>query len=253
MKEYYAGQGSGHDYYMGQGSGGNQEFYTGQDYSTGQGSSHDSAPVEDDSSIEEVVTPVKAKKVSKRYDSILSKWKNKVHPRIGAFCAIFDNVQRRNESGSCDLTVYQKACVEYAADKKAKTSETTSSSAQGGLNLNEDADGFKEEVRDVRPIGRDPAKKKASSFSRSEALSVAGGDLKNRELDIHGKTSWEASELQRHELEIKRKSLELKLRNKRDKDLRFYMKKIDGTLPPIQQKKLKEMKQEIKELYDLEF
>ncbi|GKG30145.1 hypothetical protein Tco_0420043, partial [Tanacetum coccineum] len=50
------------------------------------------------------------------YDSILSKWKNRVRPRIGAFCAIFDNVQRRNESGSCDLTVYQKACVEYVVE-----------------------------------------------------------------------------------------------------------------------------------------
>ncbi|GKB24391.1 hypothetical protein Tco_0863792 [Tanacetum coccineum] len=78
-------------------------------------------------------------------------------------------------------------------------------------------------------------------------------DLKNRELDIHEKASREAAELKRQELEIKRKTLELKLRNKRDKDLRFYMKKIDETLPPIQQEKLKEMKQEIKELYDLNF
>nr|GEW72006.1 hypothetical protein [Tanacetum cinerariifolium] len=179
------------------------------------------------------------------YDSILSKWKNKVRHRTGAFCAIFDNVQRRNESGSCDLTVYQKACVEYAANKKAKTSETTSSSAQGGLNLNEDADGFNEEPINERAASRIAEEKKKQQQSLI--------DLKNRELDIHGKASWEASELQRHELEIKRKSLELKLRDKRDKDLRFYMKKIEGTLPPIQQKKLKEMKQEIKELYDLEF
>ncbi|GJW24208.1 glutathione S-transferase T3-like protein [Tanacetum coccineum] len=151
--------------------------------------------------------------LNRGYDAILKKWKNRVHPRIGAFCTIFDNVQRRNESGSCDLTVYQKVCVEYAAEydhdfllepcwkilnnhsawkqvemplfyskqnpssKKEKTSETTLASAQGGLNLNEEADGSWEEVREVRPIGRDRAKKKAASSSRSEDLSVAGGGL----------------------------------------------------------------------------
>ncbi|GJS80253.1 reverse transcriptase domain, reverse transcriptase zinc-binding domain protein [Tanacetum coccineum] len=272
-KEYYASQGSDHDYYVGQGSDGNQEFYTGQDYSMG----HGSAPVEDDSPVEEVAAPAKGKKVSKRlpktvqpkegfkmspwtiadeivlcqawcdvsensitgntmkskgfwlkvieyfkketgsnqgYDSILNKWKNRVRPRIGAFCAIFDNVRRRNKSGSCDLTVYQKACVEYATEydhefslepcwqilknhhawkqvetlvfyskqnpgsKKAKTSETTSSSAQGGLNLNEDAAGSEEEVREVRPMGRDRARAKKSSISsRSEASSAGGGGI----------------------------------------------------------------------------
>ncbi|GJV45576.1 hypothetical protein Tco_1430112 [Tanacetum coccineum] len=139
-----------------------------------------------------------------------------------------------------------------------------------------------EEVREVRPIGWDRAKKKASSSSRSEASSAAGGglvdmvadkwkslksvswgkkkkqqqsyiDLKNRELNIHEKASQEAAELKRQELEIKCKTLELKLRNKRDKDLRFYMKKIDETLPPIQQEKLMEIKQEIKELYGLDY
>ncbi|GJS72328.1 hypothetical protein Tco_0705169, partial [Tanacetum coccineum] len=48
------------------------------------------------------------------YDAIVSKWQNRVCPRIGAFCVVFNNVQRRNESGSCDLTVYQKVCAEYA-------------------------------------------------------------------------------------------------------------------------------------------
>nr|GEY65418.1 hypothetical protein [Tanacetum cinerariifolium] len=90
---------------------------------------------------------------------------------------------------ACDLTMYQKACVGYAAEydhdfslepcwqilkdhsawkqvemplfyskqnpgsKKAKSSETTSGLAQGGLNLNEKADGSRKEVREVRPIG----------------------------------------------------------------------------------------------------
>ncbi|GKA43978.1 hypothetical protein Tco_0736702 [Tanacetum coccineum] len=104
--------------------------------------------------------------LNRGYDAILRKWKNRVHPRIGAFCTIFDNVQRRNESGSCDLTVYQKRVWNMQL-----------TSAQGGLNLNEEADGSWEEVREVRPIGRDRAKKKAASSSRSEDLYVAGGGL----------------------------------------------------------------------------
>ncbi|GJS99639.1 retrovirus-related pol polyprotein from transposon TNT 1-94 [Tanacetum coccineum] len=44
-----------------------------------------------------------------------SQRKNRVRPRICAFCADFDNVQWRNERWSCDLTVYQKACAEYEA------------------------------------------------------------------------------------------------------------------------------------------
>ncbi|GKB44831.1 hypothetical protein Tco_0889773 [Tanacetum coccineum] len=117
------------------------------------------------------------------YDSILSKWKNRVRLRISAFCAIFDNVQRRNKSGSCDLTVYQKACVEYAAEYDhdffirvvlAKFKESFCS-AKGGLNLNEEADGY--EVRDVQPMGRDRAKKKSSSSSRFEASSAVGGGI----------------------------------------------------------------------------
>ncbi|GJW20447.1 hypothetical protein Tco_0031069 [Tanacetum coccineum] len=47
------------------------------------------------------------------YDSILSKWKNRVRPNIGRFCAIINNIEQNHESGSCDLTVYQKACAEY--------------------------------------------------------------------------------------------------------------------------------------------
>nr|GEX44156.1 hypothetical protein [Tanacetum cinerariifolium] len=148
--------------------------------------------------------------------------------------------------------------------KKAKTSETTSGSAQGGLNLNEegglnlneDANGSEEEVREVRPIGRDRAKKKSSTSSRYEASFVAGEGIVDMVADKWKSlksANGEAAELKRQELELKRKNLELKLRNKRDKDLRFYMKKIDETLRLMQQEKLKEMKQEIKELYDLDF
>ncbi|GJW96014.1 reverse transcriptase domain, reverse transcriptase zinc-binding domain protein [Tanacetum coccineum] len=61
--------------------------------------------------------------------------------------------------------------------KKSKTSETTSGSTQGGLNLNEDADGSEEEVQEVRPMGRDRAEKKSSTSSHSETSSAAGGGI----------------------------------------------------------------------------
>ncbi|GJS26783.1 hypothetical protein Tco_0487403 [Tanacetum coccineum] len=48
---------------------------------------------------------------SRGYDSILSKWKNRVCPRIVAFCAIINNVEDNHESGSNDLDVFQKACA----------------------------------------------------------------------------------------------------------------------------------------------
>ncbi|GJU94085.1 hypothetical protein Tco_1318841 [Tanacetum coccineum] len=61
-----------------------------------------------------VITYLEKKTGSSRgYDSILSKWKNKVRPRIGAFCAIINNVEDNHEGGSNDLDVFQKACKEY--------------------------------------------------------------------------------------------------------------------------------------------
>ncbi|GKB77882.1 hypothetical protein Tco_0944777 [Tanacetum coccineum] len=63
----------------------------------------------------------------------------------------------------------------YIKRGKSKTSETSSGSAQGGFNLNDEAGGSEEEIREERPIGRDRAKKRASSSSsRSATSSVAG-------------------------------------------------------------------------------
>nr|GEX37066.1 hypothetical protein [Tanacetum cinerariifolium] len=47
------------------------------------------------------------------YDSILSKWKNRVRLRIGIFYAIINNIEENHEIDSCDLNVYQKERVEY--------------------------------------------------------------------------------------------------------------------------------------------
>ncbi|GJT33059.1 retrotransposon protein, putative, ty3-gypsy subclass [Tanacetum coccineum] len=145
--------------------------------------------------------------LSRGYHFIVSKWKIRVHPRIGAFCAINNNVEENHESGTNDLDVYHKACAEYKmmykqdfalehyynilkdhpgwkdiampafyntqGRKKSKTSETTSGSAFGGLNLNEKADEAVEETQEFRPMGRDraKAKKKAAGSSRGGSSS----------------------------------------------------------------------------------
>nr|GEX98528.1 hypothetical protein [Tanacetum cinerariifolium] len=133
-QEYYAGQssgqgsaqgsgqGSGNDYYAGQGSG--NDYYVGgnQDYSMGHSSTHGSAPIEDDSPIEEVEAPAKH-------------------------------------------------------------------SAQGGLDLNEDATGSDEEVREVRLMGLDQARKKKSSTSSRSEASSAPEEVLLTWLPINGRAS----------------------------------------------------------------
>ncbi|GJU61820.1 hypothetical protein Tco_1243655 [Tanacetum coccineum] len=125
------------EYYAGQGSGGNQ------DYSMGHGSTliEVDSPVEEESSKQwttaKEVALFKAwcdvsknsvrgntmktrgfwseviayceKEMGKQVrgsDIVISKQKIVVCPKIGAFCAIIDNVERRNESGPCDLIVF---------------------------------------------------------------------------------------------------------------------------------------------------
>ncbi|GJR10469.1 hypothetical protein Tco_0793121 [Tanacetum coccineum] len=119
---------------------------------------------------------------SRGYASIVSKWKNRFRPRIGAFCGIIKNVEENHKSGTNDLDVYHKACAEYKmmymqdftlehyynilkyhlrwkdaempafynthGRKKSKTSETTLGSS-GGFNLNKEVDEAVEESKYV--------------------------------------------------------------------------------------------------------
>nr|GEW56118.1 hypothetical protein [Tanacetum cinerariifolium] len=132
----------------------------------------------------------------------------KVRPKIGSFCAIINNIKENHENGSNDLDVYQKARAEYKliyghdftlehcynilkdrqgwldvempsfykntiGRKKSKTSETTSGSASGGFNLNNEADESEEETQELRPMVRDRAnaKKKSPASSREGSSS----------------------------------------------------------------------------------
>nr|GEU62508.1 RNA-directed DNA polymerase, eukaryota [Tanacetum cinerariifolium] len=151
-----------------------QEYYPSQDYSMGHGSAPVNDDEEDDSPVKEV-SPVKPNKPSRRAARAKKNDPMEppkyVRPRIGAFCAIVNNVEDNHESGSNDLDVFQKACAVYKmiyrqyftlenyynilkdhqgwldiempsfynnakGRKKSKTSET----ASGGFNLNNKAD-----------------------------------------------------------------------------------------------------------------
>ncbi|GKB16723.1 putative FAD/NAD(P)-binding domain protein [Tanacetum coccineum] len=49
----------------------------------------------------------------KGYDAIVIKWKHSIHPKIAAFSVVYDSVQRMDESGSSNLTLFQKALAEF--------------------------------------------------------------------------------------------------------------------------------------------
>ncbi|GKB76662.1 hypothetical protein Tco_0943557 [Tanacetum coccineum] len=100
-------------------------------------------------------------------------------------------------------------------------------------------------------MGHDRAKAKKKSFASSRGGSSSF--LKNQELDIREAKRREAAELKREKLAIQRRTLELAEREKRDKDILFYNSEISSSLPAIQQQKLQEMKDEIKERYNLDY
>ncbi|GJY38672.1 hypothetical protein Tco_0425036 [Tanacetum coccineum] len=193
---------------------------------------------------------------SRGYDSIVSKLKNKVRPRIGAFCAIINNVEANHESGTNDLDVYHKACAEYKMMYKSD---------------------FTKRMRLWMCRDLAKAKKKAPGFSHGRSSSLVDLvadkffnikqkkwgkkdeqqqsyiEFKNRELGIREAKAREIAQLKREKLEIQRRTLKLAEREKRDIDILFYNSLIDPTLPLIQQQKLLEMKLKIKERYNLDY
>ncbi|GJY10124.1 hypothetical protein Tco_0378309 [Tanacetum coccineum] len=179
------------------------------------------------------------------YDSIVSKWKNMVRPKIGAFVPSSKILKRITKVGR----------------KKSRTSEITSGSAS--------------ETQEFRPMGRDRAKAKKKAVGSSSSIVDLVADkfynmkqkkrekidkeqhaymeMKNRELNIREAETREIAQLKREKLEIQRRTLELAEKEKRDIDILFYNSIIDTNLPPIQQQKLLEMKMEIKERYNLDY
>ncbi|GJT16957.1 probable protein S-acyltransferase 17, partial [Tanacetum coccineum] len=183
---------------------------------------------------------------SRGYDSILSKWKNRVRLRIGAFCAIINNVKDNHESGSNDLDMFQKVCAEYKiiyrqdftlehcynilkdhqgwldiempsfyknakGRKKSKTFETTSGSASGGFNLNNEADEAEEETQEVRPPGRNQSKAKKKSAASFRGKSSSFVDLvADKFLNIK-KDKWNKREEQKQSyIQLKNRELDIR-------------------------------------------
>lgn len=112
------------------------------------------------------------KLVKKEYDSITTKWKNRIRNRVGNFCAIIDNIKDTHGSGENDANDKENALREYRvlyrhdfnledcwkvlrghdawkrevpafrsnSRKKTKGSTTTSGSKQGHLNFQDEDD-----------------------------------------------------------------------------------------------------------------
>ncbi|GKB22643.1 secoisolariciresinol dehydrogenase-like protein, partial [Tanacetum coccineum] len=222
-----------------------QEYYQTQDYSMGHGSAHgsghSSAPVDDDDDfLVEEMSPDKAKKpqnVLQRPRRMISRRRSRqktVQRRKRSRCAKLGAITTvrvhdftlehcynimKDHQGWIDikmLSFYKNT----KGRKKSKTSETTSGSASGGFNLNNEAGEFEEQAQEDRPMGRDrsKAKKKSPASSREGSSSfvdlVADKylgikstkekmqeqqdsyiQLKNRELDIQEAARKEAAEL----------------------------------------------------------
>ncbi|GJU73935.1 hypothetical protein Tco_1265340 [Tanacetum coccineum] len=140
-----------------------QEYNYSQDYSMGHGSGHGSAhgsahgsvpfyDDEDDSPVEEV-SPVKPKKPSRR-----------------ATKAKKDGTKEAKGFWEAVIRYFEKETGSTRGAKKVKTSKTTSGSASGGINLNEEADEAVQETQEFRPMGCDRVKAKKKTAGSSSSI-----------------------------------------------------------------------------------
>ena len=176
--------------------------------------------------------------------------------------------------------------------KKSRTSESSShvtseASTQGGLNLNEEAGDYDEEVvREVQPMVRERSKKKEASQPRSEASTFVAADLvvtekwssaamgmvshrkeasseyliiNERELEMEDMRRREQVELKwlklaqkDKELELQRQMFEFQQQEKFEKDIMYYNEQHDH-LTGKQLATVLTLKQKIKERYNLDY
>ncbi|GJR29573.1 hypothetical protein Tco_1105805 [Tanacetum coccineum] len=166
------------------------------------------------------------------YDSVNCKWKNRIRPKVSQFCEIYSSVQDRHQSGSCENIVYQEAKLEYRTIYNAPFALTDS---HIGLDLNDEAaDSEDVDVQEVAPMGRDLAKKKASSFGARSKTSIAGDPslvdaLLKRELKLEDQKRRELGELERlkiaqrdKELDLQQKMFEFQQQQKWEEDIKYY-------------------------------
>ncbi|GJR00844.1 hypothetical protein Tco_0523828 [Tanacetum coccineum] len=193
----------------------------------GQGSAHGSAPVDDDDSPVEEMSPVKAKKPSKR----ASRAKKNDGKEIEA---------PKDWTKAEEIALIQRG-------KKIQDFRNHLRSASGGFNLNNEADEYEEEAREHQPMGRDAskAKKKSHDSSRGGSSSFVALvvdkylgirstqwekmqeqqdsyiQLKNQELNIHEAAHKEEADLKIEKLEIHHRKLQL-YKKKRNETKPFY-------------------------------
>nr|GEZ13010.1 hypothetical protein [Tanacetum cinerariifolium] len=185
-----------------------------------------SEPVEDDSPVEEVAAVKPKKNYMRRRQSIKKNDKVLIQPWTHeeevALCKAWVNVSKNSVEGN---------------GTSETTSQCNSDSAHVSLGLNDIAtDSDDVEVQEVRPMGRDKAKKKRSLFgARLESL-VAGDPglvdaLLKRELEMEDQMRQEQGELERLKLAQKDKEIELQQRmfefqqqQKFEEDIKNYNK-----------------------------
>ncbi|GJY13021.1 hypothetical protein Tco_0382330 [Tanacetum coccineum] len=162
-------------------------------HGSGHGSAHGSAhglalvnDDEEDSSPVEEVSPVKPKKPLRRAararkDDPKEPPKDWTMVEEIPLCQAWCDVSENNISGNSMKTRgFWDAVIMYfeketgstrgydsIGRKKSKTFETTSGSASGGFNLNDEADEAMQETQEVRPMGRNQSKAKKKSVGSS--------------------------------------------------------------------------------------
>ncbi|GKC27644.1 hypothetical protein Tco_1034938 [Tanacetum coccineum] len=101
--------------------------------------------------------------------------------------------------------------------KKSKTSETTSGSAYGGFNLNNEADESEEDIQEKRAMGRDQANaKKKSCASSCEGSSLFVDLLADKFLNMK-KKKWEKREEQQQSyIQLKNRELDIREAERRE-------------------------------------
>ncbi|GJS76825.1 hypothetical protein Tco_0726706 [Tanacetum coccineum] len=169
------------------------------------------------------------------YDSVNYKWKNRIHPKVSQFCEIYNSVKDRHQSGACDNTIYQEAEIEYRTIYCSAFALTKCSSdlAHIGVDLNDEAtDSEDVKVQEVRPMGRNRAKKKGSSSgTRSESSVACDPSLVDalHELELEDQRRREQGELERlkiaqrdKELELQQKMFEFQQQQKFEEDIKYY-------------------------------
>ncbi|GJV87880.1 gag-pol polyprotein [Tanacetum coccineum] len=200
-----------------------QDYYQSQDYSMGHGSAHENSEKENS---------MKAKGFWEAVINYFGKETDSTRGHDFTLEHCYNILKYHQRWLDIEIPAFYK---NTKGRKKSKTSKTTSGSASGGFNLNNEAGEYEEEAQEHRPMGHDRAKAKKKSFASSCEESSSFVDLvadkylgikstkwekmqeqqdsyiqlKNRELDIQEAAHKEGVDLKIEKLEIQRRKKEM--------------------------------------------